>query len=139
MLTAPDAFAHHSFAPLMADVVDDKNVGMIERPGRSCFGLEAPQTGGVCDGGLGQHLDGDVAIEPRVACAIHNAHPARVEQVYDLVRPEPGLDQSVDVARVVLADAPDSPIFTTCGLVRSRSSVSSQARWRSAWKVSALT
>ncbi len=77
-------------ASLMADVVDDEDVGMIERPGCSRFGLEAPQTGVVGDGRLGQHLDGHVATEPRVARAIHNAHPSRVEQAHDLIGPEAG-------------------------------------------------
>ena len=37
-----------------------------------------------------QHLDGDVAPEPRVARAVDLAHPARPERRRDLVRPEAG-------------------------------------------------
>ena len=39
---------------------------------------------------VGQHLEGDVATESRVARAIHLAHAAGTEQRYDFVRAEAG-------------------------------------------------
>ena len=68
---------HHEkrMALCLADVVDRTDMGMIEGRCRACFALEAlPRR--VGREGLWQHLDRDVAIQPRVARAIHLAHPA---------------------------------------------------------------
>src|SRR4026207_2224780 len=42
-----------------------------------------------------QHFDGDDAVEARVACTIHLAHPARADSRENLIRPQspPGLDR----------------------------------------------
>ena len=71
-----------------ADVVERADVRMVERRDRPRLALEA-----LADCGFGgelrrQHLDRDVAIEPRVAGAIHLAHAAGAEQRDDLVGPE---------------------------------------------------
>ena len=59
---------------------------MIERAGGARLLLEAPQRGrGRAANARRQHLDGDVAAEPRVARAIDLAHPAGAEQADDLV------------------------------------------------------
>ena len=52
------------------------------------FALESRDAFGVSREHLGQDLDSDVAIEPRVACAIHLAHAAGPEGGEDLVRAE---------------------------------------------------
>ncbi len=45
----------------------------------------------------GQHFDGDIAIEPRVARPIDLAHPAAAERLKNLVRTEPGAGRHVTV------------------------------------------
>ena len=53
---------------------------MIQRGRGARFLLEAAQTVGVGGKGRGQHFDGDIASEPRIARAIHLAHPAGSER-----------------------------------------------------------
>ena len=62
---------------------------MIERRQELGFTVEAGDAIGVDGKGGGQHLDGDVAIQLRVARAIDLAHPARADRGNDRVRPEP--------------------------------------------------
>ena len=50
--------------------------------------LEAAQALGIGREDGGQHLDRDVAPEPRVARAVDLAHPARAERDEDLVGAE---------------------------------------------------
>jgi hypothetical protein len=73
-----------------ADVVDGEDVWVGQGRGGSGFLLEpmkAIDAGRECGR---QDLDRDVTSEPRIACAIHLAHPAGAEQRHDLVRPEAG-------------------------------------------------
>ena len=58
---------------------------MIERGGRVRLALEAPEPLGIGRQRRGQHLDRDVAPEPRVAGAIDLAHSTRAERRDDLV------------------------------------------------------
>ena len=73
---------------VLARVEDRDDVGVRERRDRLGFGLEARQRVGVVDEVLRQHLDRDVALEPRIARAVHLAHPAGAERRQDLVRAE---------------------------------------------------
>src|SRR5437868_4286645 len=57
--------------------------------GSARFLLEAPQAIRVGRQGRGQHFDRDVAIEPRVAGAVHLAHPAAPDEMRDRIRTEP--------------------------------------------------
>src|SRR2546422_11257866 len=72
------------------DVVDDEDVGMVERGQSSRFLLEPTQTVGI--GGVrgGQHLDRDLAAEPGIAGAIDLPHAAGTEGCQNLVRAETG-------------------------------------------------
>ena len=70
----------------LADVVDGQDVRMVERRGRARLLLEALTAAGVGGQGLGQHLDRDLAPEPRVPRPIHLAHAAGAERREDLVR-----------------------------------------------------
>ena len=71
-----------------ADVVDREDVRMVQRRGGACFLLEAVQRSGSAEKDDGQHLDRDVASEPRVARAIHLAHAAGAERGEDFIGPE---------------------------------------------------
>ncbi len=75
-----------------AEVVDREDVGVVQRAGGARLVLEAAQALRVGGEHLGQHLDGDVAVQPPVARAIHLAHPAGSEGSGDLV----GSDVSPD-------------------------------------------
>ena len=72
------------------DGVQGDDVRMIERRDRLGFALEAGQAIRRRGHVLGQHLEGDVAAETRVARAVHLAHPARTERGDDLVDTETG-------------------------------------------------
>src|ERR1700681_2736335 len=70
-----------------ADVVNRANVWMIERRSGARFALEAfPR--GIRRKRLGQHFNGDVAIQPRVAGAIYLAHAAFADGRKDFIRAE---------------------------------------------------
>ena len=61
---------------------------MVQRRGRAGFLLEAVEAIDVGRERRGQHLDRDVASEPRIARAIDLAHAARAEGGHDFVRAE---------------------------------------------------
>jgi hypothetical protein len=70
----------------IADVVKGADVRMLEGGDRAGFALEAVSRLGGLGDIRGQHLDGDVAIEPRVARLVDLAHAARADRGDDLVR-----------------------------------------------------
>ena len=59
--------------------------GMIERGEQLRFALEPRQAVGIESEQLGQDLQGDVAIQLRVAGAVHLAHRARTKRRDDFV------------------------------------------------------
>src|SRR5436190_13605783 len=67
-----------------------RNVRMIERRERLRFAREASQAIGIAGEGVRKDLQGDVAIQLRVVCAIHFAHAACPEGGENLIRAEPG-------------------------------------------------
>ena len=77
-------------AALVADVEEREDVGMREGGNRLRLGREARERLGVARQLLGQHLDRDLALEPRVPRAVDLAHAAGAERGNDLVRAEPG-------------------------------------------------
>ena len=77
-------------AAVFADVEDGEDVGVIERSRGARFLLESLETVAVLRKRRRQHLDGDVAAEPRVAGAVHLAHRPRPQQGNDLVGTESG-------------------------------------------------
>ena len=74
-------------AVLLADVVDAKNVRMVQRGDGFGFLLEAPQTVPVLGQRAGQNFDRDFATEARVLRAIDFAHPARADGDLNFVWP----------------------------------------------------
>ena len=73
---------HTSF---VADVENGEDVGVVERPRRARFELEAGQSISVCGKGRGQNLNRHVAADPRVSSPIDLAHPTRADLVDDLI------------------------------------------------------
>ena len=75
---APSTQLHHRVRrlTLAADVVDRQDVGVAERRDDAGFALEARERLRVVGETLGEHLDRDVALQPRVPGAIHLAHSA---------------------------------------------------------------
>jgi len=61
---------------LLAEIVDTKNIRMIERSDGAGFLLEATQAIGIGGEGGGKNLDGDVAPETLIASAVDLAHSA---------------------------------------------------------------
>jgi hypothetical protein len=75
---------------LLAHVMDDADVRVVERGCRATLAIEAIDGLLIGRDGVGQHLDGHVAIEARVASAVHLAHPSRPKCCDDLVRTKAG-------------------------------------------------
>ena len=71
------------------EAVDRRDVGMIQRRQELRLALEAREAVRIGGEELGQDFQRDVAIEPRVARAIHLAHAARADGDDDLVSAEP--------------------------------------------------
>ena len=70
--------------------MDGDDVRVVERGDGLRFALEAGAALGVAGGAGGQHLDGDVAAQARVAGAVDLAHPAGADGGEDLVGAEAG-------------------------------------------------
>ncbi len=73
---------------MLAEVVDGRDVRMVQRPGRLGFLLEALQAIRVLRKRRRQHLDRDVALEPLVARPIDLAHPSGADRREDLIGTE---------------------------------------------------
>jgi hypothetical protein len=71
-----------------AEIVDDDNVGMGQRTHRFGLALEAGQVIGILGKPRGQHLQGDVAAEPRILRPINLSHAAGAQRTEDFVRTE---------------------------------------------------
>ena len=70
---------------VFADVVQGADVRMRQLRDRARFAVEAFTELRVSPQGLGEDLDRDRAIQPRVARFLDLAHPARAEQRENLV------------------------------------------------------
>lgn len=70
------------------DIVDRKNVRVIQRRGGARFLLEAAQSVGISRECRRQNFDRDIAHEPRIARSIDFAHAARADERADLIRAE---------------------------------------------------
>ena len=75
-------------AGLFADVVQRADVGMIELRDRAGFAVEPLAELRIGGERLREDLDGDRAIEPRVARLVDLAHPAGAEGGENFVRAE---------------------------------------------------
>ena len=69
---------HHqrARAALLLDAIDLRDVRMVQRRQGPGLAFEPGSALGIRGKGVGQDLDGDIAIEPRVARAIHLSHAA---------------------------------------------------------------
>ena len=74
------------------ETVDGRNMRMFQGGKRLRFPLEAGKPLGITGEGVGKYLEGNLAVQPGVAGAIHLAHSARAKRRDDLVRPDPGTD-----------------------------------------------
>ena len=81
---------HHQVvdAILVADVEQRADVRVVQARDGARFALEALAAPWITATSGGQDLDGDDAIQPRVARPIDLAHSARAENGLNLVRPE---------------------------------------------------
>ncbi len=68
------------------DAVNCRDIRMVERGQRSGFAREPRQPVIVARHRLGQDLQRDVSLQPRVAGTVHLAHSTRAEPIDDLVR-----------------------------------------------------
>jgi hypothetical protein len=75
-------------AATVFEPVDGANVRVVERRQEPGLTLKPRETIGVRDEDCRQHFYRDVAIELRIARAIHLTHAARAERGDDFVRPE---------------------------------------------------
>jgi hypothetical protein len=69
----------------LANVVNRKNVGMVQRGRRARFLREPLQALGIGRERRGQNLDRDGTVQPRVAGTIDFAHAARAQRRFDFV------------------------------------------------------
>src|SRR5262249_19671737 len=77
-----------------ADIVDGKNVWVIQRRGGSRFLLESPEVGGVVTGFGPDQLEGDIATEPFIVRAEDLSHSSSAYFFEDPVVPDALPDHS---------------------------------------------
>ena len=104
-----------------ADVVDGADVRVVQRGDRPCFTLKPL----ACQVGAGeprrQHLDGDLAVEARVARAIDLAHAAGADGGDDLVPDRAECQRRRSFERLKREPRGDSiPVATMDPVTRSR-------------------
>src|SRR5262249_28584081 len=73
-----------------ADVVDGRDVGVVQDPRSARLLLEPPQPVRIGREGGRQHLNRDLAPEPRIPRPVHLSHAARTQRREDLVRSQAG-------------------------------------------------
>ncbi len=76
---------HERRPVVLTDVVNAENIGMIERGNGTRFLLKTPQAVGIGGEGSGQNLDGDIASQALIACAVNFAHTAGADQRNEFV------------------------------------------------------
>lgn len=67
---------------------DGQDVGVIERSRSFGFDFKSGQSIGVGGDKFGQNLDGDVAVQPRVAGPVDLAHTTRTQWRENLILPK---------------------------------------------------
>jgi len=70
-------------AVLLLDPVDAGEVGVVDLRERPRLALKAGEAVGILGELLRRRLDGDGAVQPRVAPEVHDAHPAAAELARD--------------------------------------------------------
>src|SRR5215471_7169657 len=61
---------------------------MVQRRSGASFELEAIEAIGVGRQRGGKYLDGDLAVQPRVACPVHLTHSAGADRAHDFIGTE---------------------------------------------------
>ena len=89
-LTLDELEHQGAHAVLLFDPVNGGDMWMVQRRERLRLALEPRQALGIGREGLRQHLQGNLAVQPRIARAIDLAHPARAEGGDDFVGAETG-------------------------------------------------
>jgi hypothetical protein len=69
-----------------AEIMNDENIGMVERGSGARFVVEAAEANGIGRDVCRQELHGDVAIELRIARQVYLAHPAGADLRQYLIR-----------------------------------------------------
>jgi len=70
---------------LLADVMNRANVGMVQRRSSLRLALKAGQRLRVSGDFIGQELEGNKSVQPRVLGLVHHAHSATAELLDDAV------------------------------------------------------
>ena len=81
-----------------SDVVDRRDVRMVQDSRRARFVLEAAQPIRILRERRRQHFDSDLAAEPRILRAVDLPHPTRAERRDDLVGTEPSAGRETHFA-----------------------------------------
>jgi hypothetical protein len=68
------------------EAIDRRDVRMIERSKKLAFALEPREAGGIIRERGRKNLEGDRALETRVARAVHLAHSALTDERQNLVK-----------------------------------------------------
>ncbi len=86
---ALDQFQHDRLRPgVLLESIHRADVGMVQRGQQFCLALKSREPVSVGRKRVREDLDRDLALQPRIACAIHLAHPAASDQRDDFERPE---------------------------------------------------
>lgn len=73
------------FKQTFVEPVNLRDVRMIQRREHLRLAPKSREPICIVHDRIGQHFDGDIAIQPRIARPIHFAHPARARQREDFV------------------------------------------------------
>ena len=79
------------------ETVDSRDVWMVERGENLRFAPEAGHSFGILRNGRRQDLDSGVAVQPRVACAVHLAHSAFTKRADHLIGADSRADREAHV------------------------------------------
>jgi hypothetical protein len=71
-----------------SDIVNNEDVGMTDRAGCARFQFETAKPVLISGKDCRQDLDGDLAPESRIECAVDFSHPSGSQRREDLVRTE---------------------------------------------------
>ena len=86
--------------------------GMIQRRERLRFARESAPADRDRGEGVGQNLDGDVALQLRVARAIHLAHAACADLGHDFIDAEAGAGTEGQIVREYMAGRQHGPDYS---------------------------
>ena len=86
------------------ETMDVRDIRMIERRKDLRFALEPRETIAITGEQVGQDLDRDVAVQPRVACPEYLAHPSPADRGRDGVRTDPIAGSERHGARIIGPD-----------------------------------